>query len=264
MMKFKVIFENRDLLVVDKPSGLTVNRSETSKEETLQDQLAEYFGLSDGNLGIGERVGIVHRLDRETSGVLVVAKTQKAFENLQRQFKNRLIKKEYVALVHGRMTDDFGVVKSRIGRIGKFGKFGNLKNREVGGREAETEYKLVSSFKFPISKLEEIAVEKGYNKSRVRYLDQHALEYSLLAVFPKTGRTHQIRVHLKSIGHPVVSDLIYCPSKLLKFDLVWCPRLFLHAKSISFADPKSKKALAFESDLPNELKNAMLLLTTKV
>jgi len=265
--KFKIIFEDLSFLVLDKPSGLTVNKSQTSSEETLQDQLSQYFGLRPGDLGIGERVGIVHRLDKETSGVLVVAKTQRAFDFLQSEFKNRRVNKEYTALVHGEVLGP-GEVKSRIGRVGKFGKFGNLGNREAGGREAETEYKVNSNIKYQISKFEGIIIEKGYSKARVRYLDQHGLNYSLLSVFPKTGRTHQIRVQLKSIGHPVVSDLIYCPSKLIKFDLLWCPRLFLHATRIAFVDPRSipiksgsKKILTFKSDLPNELKNAMLFLT---
>ncbi len=260
-MNLNIIFENSDILVLDKPSGLIVNRAETTKEETLQDQLAEYFQLKSGDFGIGERAGIVHRLDRETSGVLVIAKTQKAFIYMQNEFKERRVKKEYAALVHGRLREKSGVIKSRIARIGKFGRFGNLKEREIGGRESETDFELVSSYQYPDFSLEKIAQDSGYNKSRLRYLGKNALDYSLLSVFPKTGRTHQIRVHLKSIGHPVVSDSIYAPSKLLKFDLLWCPRLFLHAKSISFSDPKSKKILNFKSDLPNELKNAMLFLT---
>ncbi len=257
-----IIFEDKDFLVLDKPSGLTVNKSETSREETLQDQLSDYFKLANGDLGIGERAGIVHRLDRETSGVLVVAKNQKTFEFLQGEFKERRVKKEYIALVHGLVKDDSGEIASNIARIGKFGKFGNLKNRQEGGREAVTDYERISNFKFQISNFENIIVEKGYNRSRVRYLDQHGQDYTLLSVFPKTGRTHQIRVHLKSIGHPVVSDLIYTPSKLLKFDQVWCPRLYLHAKKIYFSSPRSKKVLTFECDLPNDLKNAMLFLTT--
>ena len=255
-----IIFENDDFLVVDKPSGQVVNRSETTAGETLQDKLSKYFKLAPGDLGIGGRAGIVHRLDRETSGLLVIAKTQKVFELLQEEFKNRMVTKEYVSLVHGFFGEKSGTINSRIARIGKFGKFGILKDREVGGREAETEYVVNSKFKIQNSKFEEIIVEKGYNRSRVRYLDQHALDYTLLRVFPKSGRTHQIRVHFKSIGHPVVSDLIYSPSKLIKFDLLWCERLFLHSARLSFYGPKSKKSFDFKSDLPNDLKHAMLFL----
>ena len=103
---------------------------------------------------------------------------------------------------------------------------------------------------------------EGMTKSRINYLEKHATFYTLLKVFPKTGRTHQIRVHLKSIGHPIVSDLIYCPRKLIKFDLLWCPRLFLHAAFLAFRHPKTKKEIAFTLDLPKDLKNAMIFLAS--
>src|SRR4030042_5404723 len=114
-MKLKIIFKDDQILVVEKPTGLVVNRSETIREETLQDQLAFYFHL-DKSLGVGDRAGIVHRLDRETSGLLLVAKTQKAFDFLQRQFKERKVAKEYVALVHDFVKDKSGSVVSDIGR----------------------------------------------------------------------------------------------------------------------------------------------------
>src|SRR3989338_270989 len=137
LMLFKVIFEDEQILVVDKPAGLVVNRSETNRQETLQDQLVDYFKLGH-DLGIGDRAGIVHRLDRETSGVLVVAKTQKAFDFLQKQFKDRKIKKEYVALVHGFVKEKTGSVVGDIGRIGRFGKFGVVDE----GRESRTDYEV--------------------------------------------------------------------------------------------------------------------------
>lgn len=257
-MDLKIIFENDLFLVLDKPAPLTVNRAETTREETLQDQLAKYFKLASDDLGIGDRAGIVHRLDRETSGVLVVAKEQETFDVLQEEFRNRRVRKEYVALVHGFMKENSGTVASRIARIGKFGKFGNLNMRQVGGKEAETGFERVSSYQYPVSSLEKIAQDSSYNKSRIRYLQKNALDYSLLSVFPKTGRTHQIRVHLKSIGHPVVSDLIYAPGKLLKFDLMWCPRLFLHAQKIEFTLTTKGKAqeFVFEAPLSYDLEEA--------
>ena len=121
-MKLQIIFEDSEILVLNKPAGLVVNRSQTIKEETLQDLLSEYFNLGP-SLGIGDRAGIVHRLDRETSGLLLVAKTQKSFENLQDQFKERKVEKEYVALVHGHIKDEKVEIKNKIVRIGKFGKF---------------------------------------------------------------------------------------------------------------------------------------------
>lgn len=253
MSVLNVVYEDSELLVINKPAGLIVNKSETTKEETLQDLISIHLDLVEGDLGIGDRAGIVHRLDKETSGLIVVAKAQKAFEKLQGQFKNREVKKEYLALVHGDEITE-GVVGEAIGRIGRFGKFGVVKN----GREAETAYKKISSLTFDDRAFSKIIEDAKLNKQRERYLVAHARNYSLVSLFPKTGRTHQIRVHLKYIGHPVVSDTIYAPSKLLKFDKEWCPRLFLHAKKISFVQPSRRKVLEFSVDLPDDLKNAML------
>ena len=254
----EIIFEDKWILVVDKPSGLVVNRSETNKDGTLQDELSGYFGLRSDDLGIGDRAGIVHRLDRETSGLIVVAKTKGAFENLQAQFKERQVTKEYRALVHGYLKES-GSVETKIARIGKFGKFGVVDRRSIG-REARTDYKVEVGYEMHEDVLIKRIQELGFSlsKARIKYLKNHARDYSLLSVFPKTGRTHQIRVHLKHIGHPVVSDLIYTPAKLIKFDLLWCPRLFLHAKSLEISHPKTKKRLKFESDLPKDLKSAIL------
>ena len=298
-MKLQIIFEDSEILVLNKPAGLVVNRSQTIKEETLQDLLSEYFNLGP-SLGIGDRAGIVHRLDRETSGLLLVAKTQKAFENLQDQFKERKVEKEYVCLAHGQANQDLGVIEGDVGRIGKFGKFGIVRK----GKESRTDFKVVENYQFKEAKfnqllyfssdssadgesrslstsssLSNLGVEdlnsrqKGsrqssndnyfLSKSRINYLKKHATKYTLVALFPKTGRTHQIRVHIKSIGHPAVSDLIYTPKKLLKFDLLWCPRLFLHASSLRFIHPKTKKPVSFKSDLPNDLKGAILNLEIK-
>ena len=256
-MKLEIVFEDSEILVLEKPAGLVVNRSQTIKEETLQDQLSTYFNLGDDN-GIGDRVGIVHRLDRETSGLLLVAKTQKAFENLQDQFKERKVEKEYVCLAHGQANQDLGVIEGDVGRIGKFGKFGIVEK----GRESRTEFKVIGKYEFKTKNFEEL-LSKVHTKSRINYLKKQATRYTLLALFPKTGRTHQIRVHIKSIGHPAVSDLIYTPKKLLKFDLLWCPRLFLHASSLRFIHPKTKNPVSFKSDLPNDLKGAILNLEIK-
>lgn len=254
--KLKIIFEDEQILVVDKPAGLVVNRSTTIDEETLQDQLAKYFKLG-SDLGIGDRAGIVHRLDRETSGLLVVAKTEAAFENLQRQFKERKVKKEYIALVHGRVRDQSGSIIGDIARIGRFGKFGMVEQ----GRESRTDFKVRGYYQFDKGYFDVLMDQNRLTRSRVNYLKHHAQDYTLLDLYPKTGRTHQVRVHLKSIGHPVVSDLIYTPKKLLKFDLLWCPRLFLHASRIEFEMPPTKrikfaKNVVFEVSLPYDLVKA--------
>ena len=144
-MKFGIVFEDENVIVVNKPSGLVVNRSQTEKKDTLQDQLAEYFKLND--LGIGERAGIVHRLDKDTSGLLVTAKKQKVFEFLQSQFNKREIIKEYIALVHANVINEKGTIRANIGRIGKFGKFGVSEM----GRESRTDYNVVKRYLIPFS-----------------------------------------------------------------------------------------------------------------
>ncbi|OGD87244.1 hypothetical protein A2164_04310 [Candidatus Curtissbacteria bacterium RBG_13_35_7] len=255
-MALQIIFENNEILVINKPSGLVVNKSKTINEKTLQDELGKYLKIK--GLGIGDRAGIVHRLDRETSGILLIAKTQRVFKFLQKQFKERKIKKEYTALVHGKVQDTIGRISSNISRIGKFGKFGvdNI------GREALTEYEVLWSYKFNNDKFNKILDKNRFTKPKIKYLRSYASGYALLKVKPRTGRTHQVRVHLKSIGHPVVCDNIYTPSKLLKFDKLWCRRLFLHASYIEFKIFERSTSFNFKADLPLDLKNCLKNLTT--
>lgn len=257
MNELNIIFEDDQILVLEKPAGLVVNRSDTVFGETLQDQLSDYFKLGQG-LGIGDRAGIVHRLDRETSGLLIIAKTQTAFLNLQAQFKNREVVKEYAALVHGAVKEDEGTIDKPIIRIGKNGRFGIANRDDIGAKGAVTSFGATARFRFDKKRFGVLVQELSLTRSRTNYFDRQARDYSFILVVPKTGRTHQIRVHFKSIGHPLVSDLIYAPGKLLKFDLLWCPRLFLHAKSLEFTHPASGKRIFFDSDLPNDLKDAML------
>lgn len=251
-MKLDILFENGDVLIVNKPFGVVVNRSETTQGVTLQDMVGVYLGLAEGDLGIGGRAGIVHRLDRETSGVLAIAKTEKIFGILQEKFKNREVKKRYTALVHGAVAQD-GEIIQKIARIGKFGRFGVSDT----GRESSTKYKKISDGLLEPSFFDELIVRGEYNKSRQRYLKKQAQFYSLVDVSPKTGRTHQIRVHFKHIGHPIVSDMIYCPNKLLKFDLSWCPRLFLHAASIDLGTVGRVKNLKASAPTPADLSSVL-------
>lgn len=222
-----IIFEDDYLLVLSKPAGQTVNRAETTQKEiTLQDELEKRFGIKDHAQGIGGRAGIVHRLDKETSGVLIVAKTQEAFENLQAQFKQRTVDKEYLALVHGE-TDKEGKIEAPLGRHPKF----RMRFAVVpGGRESTTLYEREAIYQAKLS---------------------------FLRIHPLTGRTHQIRVHLKYIGHPVVSDPLYLPPKILKEDLTFCPRLFLHATALSFTHPKTSARMRFEAELPQDLQKVL-------
>lgn len=177
---------------------------------------------------------MVHRIDKETSGVLIIAKNPEAFSELQRQFKEREVAKKYLALAHGKVVPEEGSITAAVGRLPwNRERFGVL----PGGREAETEYRVLS-----ISKLVPVGMEYRGKE-----------EFSLLELHPKTGRTHQIRVHLKSIGHPIVGDAFYAGRKTSREDRKWCPRLFLHAAEISFKHPKTGEKMMVKSELPKDL-----------
>ena len=210
----EIIYQDADLLVVNKPAGLVVDR------ENRPSELEDYF--------------IVHRLDKDTSGLLVMAKTPTAAENLKRQFKERKVKKGYLALVHGKVAHPSGVIEAAVGRNPKeTKKFAVVE----GGRGAVTKY-----------------VVAGLVPAKKE-------APTLLDVQPLTGRTHQIRVHLKSIGHPVVGDKLYASRRQQKEDEKIIKRQFLHAYRLGFEHPKSKEWLSFEADLPQDLKKVLEELT---
>jgi 23S rRNA pseudouridine1911/1915/1917 synthase len=217
-----IIFEDASFLVIDKPSGLVVNRADTNKDPTVQDWVEARGPLAAGDEEFRARSGVVHRLDKDTSGLLVIAKTPEAFAHLKNQFKERGVSKKYFALVHGKVEPPVGMVNAPIER--------NPFNRKhfgifPGGREATTKYKALKVFK----------------------------DFSYLEVAPQTGRTHQIRVHMKYIGHPVVSDPIYGGRKNYQHDLQFCPRLFLHAAALTLSHPLTGESLTFTSPLPADL-----------
>ncbi|MCR4306026.1 MAG: RluA family pseudouridine synthase, partial [Candidatus Daviesbacteria bacterium] len=234
----RTIYEDGNLLVLDKPPGLVVDPAETVKEETLADILQKEFKIK------LPRGGIVHRLDKDTSGVILVAKTAEALENLQKQFQERVVRKEYLALVHGEVPEG-GTVEGSIGR--------NPGNREKfivlpDGKEAVTGYEPVKNLQFTIYNLQKIFSD--FNKIQMRKLEkQHYNEFTLVRCLPKTGRTHQIRVHLKYINHPIVADEKYGGRKVSRLDKRWCPRIFLHAAKIGFKNPLSREWMEFESPL---------------
>lgn len=234
-MKPKIVFEDGDLLVMDKPAGLVVTRAKTIREETVQDWIEENYKLSN-YLIANCRSGIVHRLDKETSGLLLVAKTKEAFVNLQKQFKERRVKKKYFALVHGKLEPKKGEIVLPVGRTKKDReKFGVV----IEGRRARTKYKIL------------------------RYCDTGMLGgLSFLELEPLTGRTHQLRVHLAFLGHPIVADLKYC-GKRAKKDRHFCPRMFLHAHYLGFVHPRDSRFCQFTSSLPSGLKSAILRLCEK-
>ena len=230
MEKPQVIHEEDEYFIINKPPGYIVNEAKTTKgQPVVQTWVKENFEYTIAK-SKEYRSGIVHRIDKETSGILIIAKTKEAFENIQGQFKKRKVKKTYLALAHGRVEIKEGKVNVPVGR--------QPWNRErfgvvPGGRNAETNYKV-----------------KGYYKK-----DKE--ELTLLELYPKTGRTHQIRVHLKYLGHPIISDEFYAGRKTARKDRQWCPRLFLHAYGISFTHPKTEKQVDYTAELSSDLKKAL-------
>lgn len=250
----KVIFEDDQILVIEKPAGLVVTPSETQKEETLVDWLRKnYDSLEYHSEDAKQRMGLVHRLDKETSGLILVGKSDQALENLQAQFKERKIKKEYLALVHGQILEP-GRIEGAIGRNpGNREKFTVLLDE---GKEAVTEYEPVQRLAFSVQRLVEIFPD--FSKIQLKKLDARRYQnYTLLKCHPLTGRTHQIRVHLKYKGFPIVSDEKYVGRKMYRLDKRWCPRMFLHAGKISFKHPLSGEWMHFESPLPEDLERSL-------
>lgn len=229
-MQPTTLFDDKFVLVLDKPTGWIVNDAITAKgQPTLQAYISQNFDFPIAK-SYSLRSGIVHRLDKETSGVVVVAKTEGVFYDLQSQFKERKTEKTYLALVHGKVDPASGDINEPVGRLPwRRDRFGVL----PGGREAQTSYKTLAYYK---------------NDTET---------FSFLELLPKTGRTHQIRIHLKHLGHPIVADTFYTGRKTARNDRKWCPRLFLHAHKLSFIHPAAKKSVSFTSDLPSDLTQAL-------
>lgn len=244
-----ILYEDDQILVVDKPPGLVVNNADTIKEETLETWLTQEKGAT------AQRGGIVHRLDKDTSGVLLVAKTDAVVLALQEQFASRTTDKEYIAVAHGNIEETNGVISYSLGR--------NPANRTKfavieGGRPSETAWVKEAAYQLSESAIKEKL--PGSNKNQLRYYVQNGREYMKLRLHPKTGRTHQIRVHLTALRHPLVSDRVYTSRKLLRLDLTWCPRQFLHAAKITFVHPRTEETMTFISTLPEDLQSALKIL----
>lgn len=215
----EIIYEDDDLLVVDKPAGLTVHPAPGHPAHTLVNAILAHFPHL-AEIGDALRPGVVHRLDKDTSGVMLVAKNSVAQADLARQFKSHSVTKAYLALVKGKLTPESGIIEADIGRDPH-----NRKKMAVvaEGREARTEYRVI------------------------KYIGG----YTLIEVMPETGRTHQIRVHLAAIGFPVVGDKVYgVKSPHLS-------RQFLHASRLGFKLPSTGDYVEFESALPADLEQAL-------
>jgi len=233
-MKISILYEDKDMLVINKPSGLVVHPDGKTKEPSLTDWLVKKYPsikkvgeplkLHDGSQI--ERPGIVHRIDRETSGCLIIAKSPKAHTYLKRQFQKREINKIYHCFVYGKLKEDEGEINKPIKRsINDFRKW----TAERGGRGTERD-----------------ALTYYFVKKRTA-------DFTFVEANPKTGRTHQIRVHFKSIGHPVVCDKLYAPSKNCALGFT---RLALHAFSVEFKKLDGKIVLA-SAPYPRDFKEAV-------
>jgi len=226
-LPLSIVYEDDDLVVVDKPAGMVVHVGAGVKSGTLVNALLHHI-QSLSTEGGELRPGIVHRLDRMTSGLVIVAKNDAAHHALAAQFKSREIHKTYLALVHGRVAKDSGEVASTVGRDPA--RRVRMKAGGIAPRESLTRYRVMK--RFP--------------------------HFTLLEAEPRTGRTHQIRVHLASIGHPVVGDTLYgAPAKLRLAggEEPTLPRTFLHAAALEFGHPLSGSPISLKAPIPPDLES---------
>lgn len=283
-MHIKILYQDQDIILINKPFGVVVNLANTNKNPSIQEWFALEFLTQepinylktqnksiwqalvppefDASYGSPEEIfinrqGIVHRLDKDTSGVLLLAKNPGALVNLLWQFKQRTTQKSYQCLVHGKPSINEGVIDAPLARSSKDRqKFAVV----AGGRTALTHYQVAQNFlasnltsyllsKYPDSKL-------GLRKQARIY----EAGFSLINCWPKTGRTHQIRVHLKHLGHPLVGDSTYVGKKRAKIDALWCQRHFLHATSLEFAHPRSGQKMTISAPLTADLQAVLSLL----
>ena len=232
-----ILYEDDFFLIVNKQPGMVVHPGFGNKDGTLVNALKFHFDNLP-NIGDDERPGLVHRIDKNTSGILVVAKTDVAMNNLTMQFTERTIKRKYIALVWGDLKDDQGTITGNIGRSLKNRKVMSVFPDENFGKHAVTHYKVLKRY--------------GYT--------------TLIECKLETGRTHQIRVHFKHLGHPIFNDIDYGGDMILKGTIFnkykqfvqncfkICNRHALHAKSLSFKHPSTGNFVSFDSDLPEDMK----------
>jgi 23S rRNA pseudouridine1911/1915/1917 synthase len=240
-ISINIVYEDDQVLIINKPPGLVVHPASGNHTGTLINGIAYY--LLQENSQISEdtlpRFGLVHRIDKNTSGLMVLAKTEKAVTSLAKQFFNHSVKRLYIALVWGDLTHDKGTIIAHVGRHKRFRKIFDAYPEGDHGKEAITHYSVLERF--------------GY--------------VTLVQCVLETGRTHQIRVHMQHIGHPLFNDDTYGGDRIVKgtvfskykqfvdncFEI--CPRQALHAKTIGFTHPSSGKEVLFESELPEDMKN---------
>ncbi len=237
----EIIYEDDDLAVINKPAGMMVHAGAGSTDDarnrgTLVNALLHRFGTLSA-IGGELRPGIVHRLDKETSGLLVVAKNDVTHRKLATEFSSRKVKKTYIALVHGSLKNNRGTISTTISRDAL--RRTRMTTRRSGGREAITHYEVQQR------------IDSAFGK------------FTLLKVKIETGRTHQIRVHLASIGHPVAGDALYGAPREIRPKsraAISLPRNFLHSAELQFAHPRTHQALNFSTPVPEQLAEFLRLL----
>lgn len=233
-----IVYEDNDLMVVDKPADMVVHVGAGVKSGTLVNALLHHLGHV-GSLSAagGElRPGIVHRLDRMTSGLVIVAKNDFAHRHLAAQFKSRAVHKTYTLLVHGRVASESGEVKQSVGRDPR--RRIRMKLAGLGAREALTRYRVLQRFR----------------------------HFTLIQAEPLTGRTHQLRVHFSSLGHPVVGDTMYGAPGWLRIggrERSTLGRNFLHAARVEFQHPRTGEVVSLKAPLPGELQEFLKSLAAK-
>lgn len=242
-MPLNIVFEDEDIIILNKPVGLVVHPASGNKDRTLINGVAYYLQQQNKDITAENlpRFGLVHRIDKNTSGLMVLAKTEKAVASLAKEFFDHTIDRIYVALVWGDVLEDEGTVRAHIGRHQRFRKiFDAYPDGEVG-KEAVTHYKVLERF--------------GY--------------VTLIQCKLETGRTHQIRVHMKFIGHPLFNDEVYGGDRIVKGTVfnkykqfvdncfALCPRHALHAKTIGFIHPRTRKPVKFESEIPTDMQQVI-------
>jgi 23S rRNA pseudouridine1911/1915/1917 synthase len=235
-----IVYEDDDILIINKPAGLVVHPASGNYTGTLINGVAYY--LQQKNEAINEetlpRFGLVHRIDKNTSGLMVLAKTEKAVASLAKQFFDHTVKRQYMALAWGDIANETGTIRTHIGRHKRFRKLFDAYPEGEYGKEAITHYKVLERFSY----------------------------VTLVECELETGRTHQIRVHMKYIGHPLFNDETYGGDKIVKGTIfnkykqfvencfAICARQALHAKTLGFIHPSTRKEMLFDSDLPEDMR----------
>lgn len=238
-MPLNIEYEDDDILIINKPVGLVVHPASGNPNGTLINGVAWYLLQQNSELSteVLPRFGLVHRIDKNTSGLMVLAKTEKAVSSLAKEFFNHTIHRQYVALVWGDVAEDSGTVNAHIGRHQRFRKIFDAYPDGEHGKEAITHYKVLERF--------------GY--------------VTMVQCELETGRTHQIRVHMKHIGHPLFNDEVYGGDRIVKGTVfskykqfvdncfALCPRHALHAKTLGFIHPRTRQEVVFNSEIPNDM-----------